>query len=79
MYRTSENAVTKLSEKPLRCLERGPTRHPNRLARPVLARESGPNARPERHSDTFSDGFKKPSENAHERAKRLTIKRVIAT
>src|SRR5215212_4209206 len=39
--------------------KRGPTRHPKRAERIYLAPIHGPNRRPERHSQPFSDSFKR--------------------
>src|SRR5918998_2656114 len=55
--RTSENAVTKLSEKFRRHPKRGPTWRPNRPFRPVMTPIHVPNTRPERHPNPFSDSF----------------------
>jgi hypothetical protein len=77
--RSSENSVKKLSEKSRRCPGRGLIRHPKGIFRPVLAPEYRPNPCSERCSDPFSDSFMKPSEKSHKRAKRLTIRRLIAT
>src|SRR5918997_2809445 len=53
----SAKFALKPSEKSRRYPKRGPTRHLNRLVRPVLAPIDGPNTRPERHPHPFSDSF----------------------
>jgi hypothetical protein len=65
----------KLSEKGRRGLQHSPTER----SRDLSGSEIRPNSRSKRCSNPFSDSFLEPSEKPHLRAKRLTIRRLIAT